>query len=241
MNPNYEVLEQVLRLDVDSGAATLDQRNAQRELSELAKKTKASEELMGKTRTDMAFLEGELRRQYKRIDEFDERKTERSAKLFSAKNDDEHRSLKREVDNIERELRDTTRRVEETESKIEQFKTVLTRAEGELTSSLTATADERKKAEESSQRSAGKLSEINAVREGYLSRLDDRLAQHYLRLAKLTRNPNGPITRITAGACGNCHIGISPQLLNNIARGAEIEFCPSCHHILLPLHQAAAH
>ncbi|MEY3903560.1 MAG: hypothetical protein RL189_2866, partial [Pseudomonadota bacterium] len=94
MNPNYEILEQIYRLDIDAGTATMDYRNAQKELNELAKRTKASEDLIHKTKTDMAFLEGELRRQYKRVDEIEERKTERSGKLFSAKNDDEHRALK---------------------------------------------------------------------------------------------------------------------------------------------------
>lgn len=234
MNPNYEILEQIYRLDIDAGAATLDHRNAQKELNELAKRSKASEELIQKTKTDMAFLEGELRRQYKRVDELEERKTDRAAKLFSARNDDEHRTLKREVDNIDRDLRDTARRTEETESRIEQLKTILFKAEADLKESKTATADERQKAESAEARSSGRLNEIGGVRSSYLARLDDRIAQHYARISKLTRNPNGPVTRVVSGACGNCHLSLSPQLLNTLARGTEIEFCPSCNHILLP-------
>jgi predicted nucleic acid-binding Zn-ribbon protein len=206
LNPNYEILEQIYRLDIDAGTATMDYRNAQKELNELAKRTKASEDLIHKTKTDMAFLEGELRRQYKRVDEIEERKTERSGKLFSAKNDDEHRALK----------------------------TILIKAEGELKESQTATADERQKAEAAEARSSGRLSEIGGVRSTYLERLDDRIGQHYSRISKLTRNPNGPVTRVIAGACGNCHLSLSPQLLNNLARGKDVEFCPSCNHILLP-------
>lgn len=238
MNPNYEILEQILRLDIDAGAATGDWRSAQKELAELAKKTKASEDLIAKTKTDMAFLEGELRRQFKKVDELEERKGERSAKLFSAKNDDEHRILKREVDNLDREIRDSARRTDETEAKIEQLKSILVKAESELASSLTASADERRKAEEAERKSSGRLTEINQVRDTYVNRLDDRLVGHYSRLSKLTRNPNGPITRVLAGACGNCHLSLSPQLLNNIARGKDVEFCPSCQHVLLPASQA---
>lgn len=234
LNPNYEILEQIYRLDIDAGAATMDYRNAQKELNELAKRTKASEDLIHKTKTDMAFLEGELRRQYKRVDELEERKTDRSAKLFSARNDDEHRALKREVDNLDRDLRDSARRTEETEARIEQLKAILIKAEGELKDSLSATADERQKAEDAEARSSGRLSEIGSVRSTYLSRLDDRIGQHYSRISKLTRNPNGPVTRVVGGACGNCHLSLSPQLLNNMARGKDIEFCPSCNHILLP-------
>jgi predicted nucleic acid-binding Zn-ribbon protein len=234
LNPNYEVLEQIYRLDIDAGAATMDWRNAQKELNELAKRTKASEDLINKTKTDMAFLEGELRRQYKRADELDERKSERSGKLFSAKNDEEHRALKREVDNLDRDLRDASRRTEETEARIEQLKAILIKAESELKESMSATADERQKAKDAESRSSGRLDEIGGVRQTYLTRLDDRISQHYLRIAKLTRNPNGPVTRVVGGACGNCHLSLSPQLLNTMARGKDIEFCPSCNHILLP-------
>jgi predicted nucleic acid-binding Zn-ribbon protein len=237
LNPNYEILEQIYRLDIDAGAATMDWRNAQKELNELAKRTKASEDLINKTKTDMAFLEGELRRQYKRADELDERKNERSAKLFSARNDDEHRALKREVDNLDRDLRDSSRRTEETEARIEQLKAILIKAENDLKDSLSATADERQKAHDAEARSSGRLSEIGGVRETYLARVDDRISQHYLRISKLTRNPNGPVTRVVSSACGNCHLSLSPQLLNNMARGKDIEFCPSCNHILLPHNQ----
>ncbi|MCA2958929.1 MAG: hypothetical protein IOD12_01665 [Silvanigrellales bacterium] len=238
MNPNYEILEQILRLDVDAGAATLDWRSAQKELTELAKKTKANEELIAKTRTDMAFMEGDLRRQYKKIDELEERRTDRSAKLFAARNDDEHRALKREVDNLERDTRDAMRRVEESESRIESLKSILLRAEAELQVSLSASVDERRKAEAAEAASSGRLKELGGVREGYVTRLDDRIAQHYTRVARITRNANGPITRVHDKSCGNCHLSLSPQLLNNIIRAKDIEFCPSCNHILLPQNSA---
>ena len=234
MNANYEILEQILRLDVAAGAATLEWRIAQKELTELAKKTKVNEETIAKARTDMAFSEGDLRRQYKKIDDQDERKSERSARLFAAKNDDEHRSLKREVDNLERDLREATRRTEETEMRIEALKQTLFRAESELEASLAASIDERKKAQEAEKRSSGKLEELAKVRDSHMSQMDGRLIQHYTRVAKITRNPNGPITRVDSKSCGNCHLSLAPQLLNNILRGKDIEFCPSCNHILLP-------
>ena len=234
MNPNYEVLEQILRLDTEAGAATVNWRSAQKELAELAKRTKSNEDLIGKTKTDLAFLEGELRRIYKRIDELEERKTERSTKLFAAKNDDEHRSFKREVDHIERDLRDSMRKAEDLESQIERLKSTFLNAEENLASALAATSDERKKAETAQIESSGKLSEIEALRKERIEKMEDRLAQHYRRVAQISRGSNGPITRVHGKACGNCHMGLSPQIVNSILRGTDVLFCPSCNHILLP-------
>jgi uncharacterized protein len=237
LNPNYEILEQILRLDVEAGSASQDWRKAQKELEELAKKSKSCEEQIAKTRTDMAFTEGDLRRQCKRIDEIEERKSDRSSKLFAAKTDDEHRVLKREVDNLERELRDSNRRTEELEGRIEALKQTLFRAEGELNSSLLASEEELKKAHGAESSSASKLDEIAGVRSQLVARLDDRVAQHYTRVARITRNPNGPVTRVLGKSCGNCHLSLAAQLLNNLLRGKEIEFCPSCNHILLLEHR----
>lgn len=234
MNPSYEIIEQLYRLDIDSGIVTQDQRAAQKELAELAKKSRISEEIIAKTRTDMSFHEAELRRLYKKIDDLEEKKAERSAKLFTAKNDDEHRILKRELDHVEREIRDIQRKADDTESRIEQSKNLFHKAEAELLASTNASEGERKKAQDAEDKSEGRLNEINKVRDSYLSRLDDRIAQHYSRVAKITRSPNGPICRVIERACGNCRIGLSPQILNNIVRGKSVEFCPNCSHVLLP-------
>jgi uncharacterized protein len=234
LNPNFEILEQILRLDLEAGAASQEWRKAQKELEELAKKSKSSEELILKTRTDMAFTEGDLRRQFKRIDEMDERKSDRAAKLFAAKTDDEHKSLKREVDNLDRDLRDSSRRIEDVEARIESLKQVLFRTEGELQSALKASEEERAKAQHAEKMSSTKLDEISGVRAGLINGLEDRVSQHYQRVARITRNPNGPITRVHEKSCGNCHLSLAPQLLNNLVRGKDIEFCPSCNHILLP-------
>ncbi len=234
MNPNYEILEQILRLDCEAGSATMEWRNAQKELTALAEKTKSSEELIQKTKTDLSFLEGELRRQYKRIDELEERKAERSGKLFAAKNDDEHRSFKREVDHIDRDIRDATRKSDDTESQIERLKSTYFSAEETLASALAASAEERKKAETAQSESSGKLADIESIRNQHLEKLEPRLNQHYKRVSQISRNANGPIVRVVDKACGNCHMGLAPQVLNTILRGNDVQFCPSCNHILLP-------
>ena len=234
MNPAYEIIEQIYRLDIDSGLVTQHQRVAQKELSELAKKSRLSEDLLNKSRNEMGFHEADLRRLYKRLDELDEKKSERSAKLGAAKTDDDHRIYKRELDNVDRDIRETQRRADETESKIEQSKSVFRKAESDLKQTIEASEDERQKATSAENSSAGRLAEIQSVRDTYLSKLDDRLAQHYSRVAKITRNPNGPICRVVEGACGNCRIGLSPQILNNVKIGKNVEFCPNCTHLLLP-------
>lgn len=234
MNQNLEILEQILRIDVEAGEATGAQRKAQADLKGLAEKVRSSEELLGKTHTDLAFLESEMRRQYRKIDELEERRNERSTKLFAARSDEEHRSTKREIDHLEREIREVQKKCEDLENRIEFLKEILHRTENELVEHKAATAGERSRAESEEQKSANHLKELNQVRESLLARLDDRVAQHYRRVYQVTRSTTGPITRVNTAACGNCHMGLPPNLLNSIARGRDVEFCPTCYHLLLP-------
>lgn len=234
MNPIYETIEQIYKLDIAASLVTQDSRAAQKELAQLEKKSKISEEILNKSRTEMNFHETEIRRLYKRLDELENKKTEKSNRLFTAKNDEDHRIFKRELDGVDKEFRETNRKIDELEAKLEQSKASLNKAQNELEASIHASEGERNKATSAQENSAGRLEEIQKVRDSYLPKLDERTMQHYLRVSKITRNPNGPICRVSEGACGNCRIGLSPQILNNISRGKSVEFCPNCSHILLP-------
>lgn len=234
LNPQYEIIEQIYRLDIDAGQVSQHQKSAQRKLAELSKKSKLSEELLHKSRNEMGFHETEMRRLYKRFDELEDRKTERTQRLAAAKTDSDHKAFKRDMDNVERDIRDLQRKIDEIESKIEQNKATFQKAENDLKETVEASADERQKAQSAEENSAGRLGEIQAVRDSYMARVDDRIAQHYARVSQITRNANGPICRVIEGACGNCRIGLSPQILNTVNLGKAIEFCPNCSHILLP-------
>lgn len=236
LNPNYQILENVLRLDCDAAVVTAEFRAAQKELAELQKKSKVSEDLIVKAKSEMSFAEGELRRAYKRADDIEERKSQRNQKLLAAKTDEEHKSLKREVDNLDKEARDLGRRLEETETRIEHYKALYFKSQEELVKVNDTSALEREKAKQAEDNSSAKLADLNAVRQTFLQKLDDRLYQHYSRLSKITRNPQGPVTRVVDRTCGNCHLGLAPQLLNSIAKASVVEFCPTCHHLLLPSH-----
>lgn len=229
-----EIIELIYNLDRDASVVSQDQRVALRELAELEKKSKSSESVLNKARTEMAFHEAEMRRLYKKIDDLEGKKSLRAARLNAAKADDDQRSYKREIDAIEREIREQQKRADSAEEHIEQSKKVFQKAEEELHIVQQASEGEQTKAQEARDRSAGRLAEIAKVRDSYLEQLDDRTAQHYLRVSRITHNVDGPITRVVNSACGNCRIDLSPQILNHVALGKNVEFCHHCAHILLP-------
>ena len=234
MNTTHrEIVERIMNLDNDASVVTADIRQAEKQLADLSKKTTASQDLILVSRKEMSFYEAEARRLYRRLDVIEERRLQKTERLNAAKNEDEHRVLKRDIDFAEREMRDGQRRVDELESHLEKHKTNYKNARLELELISKATEDERKKAQEARENSSDKLSEIDKVRESYLNSLDDHFRQHYLRVSKVTRNPQGPIAHVNSKACGNCFMELSPQILSHLSKKDGIEFCPSCYHILI--------
>lgn len=230
---DLDIIELIYNLDKDAAIVSRDQRVALKELGELEKKSKLSEAVLQKARFEMTFHETEMRRLYKKLDDLDDKKTTRTAKLNLAKTDDEHRTYKRELDNLERDLREYQKRADDAEEQIEQSKKTFKHAQNELEAVHKASEGEAAKAKAARDSSEGQLQEITKVRESYLNQIEDRIAQHYSRLAKITHNPDGPICRVTHSACGNCRMDLSPKILNSLILGKSVEFCPHCSHILL--------
>lgn len=230
---DLDIIELIYNLDKDAAIVSQDQRAALKELAELEKKSKLSEAVLQKARFEMTFHETEMRRLYKKLDDLEDKKSVRAAKLNLSKTDEEHRTYKRELDNLERDLREYQKRADDAEEQIEQSKKTFYRAQDELQLVRKASEGEEAKAKAARDNSEGQLQEITKIRDSYLNQLDDRVAQHYLRVAKITHNPNGPICRAMQSACGNCRMDLSPKIINSLLLGKNVEFCPHCSHILL--------
>jgi predicted nucleic acid-binding Zn-ribbon protein len=233
LNTNHETFEKILKLDLDAATVTADIRQAERQLTELSKKTAMSKEAISVSKKEMTFYESEARRLYKKMDMLEDKRTQKSEKIAQSKSEDDHRYLKREIDQLERESRDALRKIDDLEANLEKHKHVYQTSQKELGVITAATEAERRKAQDARENSSEKLAEIEKVRNNYLSLLDDRFSQHYSRVAKVTRNPNGPINRVNNKACGNCYMELTPQIMTHLSRKNNVEICPNCHHILI--------
>lgn len=233
LGSNYEIIESILNLDINAALVSKDFRKAKQELEELNKKTQNSQNIISRSRSDMNFNEAEARRIYKKLDILDEKRADKASKLSGSKTDEDHKLHKREVDNIDRDTKEIQKSLEALEEKIESNKQILKGAEKELDKILKASEEEIKKAKDAEEKSMTKLNEIKTVREQYMTQLDDNLMQHYKKVAEISHNPNGPISRVVNNACGNCYIGLSPQMLSKFAKDKIYDICPNCSHILI--------
>ena len=219
-----DIIELIYNLDRDAGIVSQDQRAALKELAELEKKSKASEAVLNKARAEMNFNETEMRRFYKKIDDLEDKKSVRAAKLNLVKTDEEHRSYKREliilnvkcaiIKNVPMMLKTASINAKKS---LDKLKT------NWLQPFMHPKANKKKPVQRGTILPVvyKKLQKyVNPI----FNQLDERVMQHYLRVAKITHNADGPICPSVNSACGNCRMDLPPQTLNHLALGKWLNF-----------------
>lgn len=81
---------------------------------------------------------------------------------------------------------------------------------------------------------AGELKEevklLQDRRPGLVQTVERGIFERYSALLR-SKNSGSPLAKVENGICGNCHLRVSPQVMNDISKGA-VTFCANCQHLL---------
>lgn len=77
---------------------------------------------------------------------------------------------------------------------------------------------------------AAEIAKAVADRPALAANVPDDLLSTYNRLLKGKDN-SAPLTKLNNGCCGNCHMRVTTQTLNELSKG-RIEHCDNCQHLL---------
>ena len=67
-------------------------------------------------------------------------------------------------------------------------------------------------------------------RPALLSGIPSELLSRYERLLR-GKDQGAPLTPVENGCCGNCHMKVTLQTINQLSKG-ELESCDNCQHLL---------
>ena len=130
---------------------------------------------------------------------------------------------KRKIGLIEEELLEKFDQVEELREKAEKVRRAnaleLRNARAEFEELL-----------EFSKNVKGELAKAAADRAALRANVSDELLSVYERLLK-SKEQTAPLTKLDNGCCGNCHMRVTMQTLNELSKG-KIESCDNCQHLL---------
>ncbi len=74
------------------------------------------------------------------------------------------------------------------------------------------------------------IAKLNAERPKLASAVPEELLNTYMRLLK-GKDGSAPVAKVENGCCGNCHMRVTMQTLNELSKG-NLESCDNCQHLL---------
>lgn len=164
------------------------------------------------------------------IEDFENKINKSNIKLSNIKSNKEYSAVLKEISDLKGERSVLEDRVIELMEEIEA-----------LEESLVASKEEKARQEERVRNDKGEiLRELKALEEELenlemeRAQFTKNIDQDLLRMYDLLRLRKGGIavSPVIQGVCQRCHMGIPPQVFNNLIRGDELMNCPNCKRII---------
>ncbi len=74
------------------------------------------------------------------------------------------------------------------------------------------------------------IAKLNSARPALAAAVPEELLNTYMRLLK-GKDGSAPVAKVENGCCGNCHMKVTMQTLNELSKG-KLESCDNCQHLL---------
>jgi uncharacterized protein len=151
-------------------------------------------------------------------------------RLLSIKNNREYKALLREIEDTEKENAKREDKVLESLEEIEGLNQGFELKEEELSTLRDELESERKAVDREVVRIQEELAKIEQGREGLMQTIDANLLGKYTQIKTMTGGI--AVSLVSHATCSACHLGIPPQMYNELQRQDTLQFCPHCQRII---------
>jgi len=151
-------------------------------------------------------------------------------RLMGIKNNREYKALLREIEETEKENAKREDKVLECLEEIEGLNQGFELKERRLSKLRDELETEKKAVDKEVARIQQELAHIEQGREGLMQTIDPNLLGKYKQIKSMSGGI--AVSLVSHATCGACHLGIPPQMYNELQRQDTLQFCPHCQRII---------
>jgi len=151
-------------------------------------------------------------------------------RLMGIKNNREYKAFLREIEDTEKENAKREDKVLECLEEIEGLNQGFELKEDEVSTRRDGLESERKAVDEEVARIEEELADVEHGREELMQTIDSNLLGKYKQIK--TTSGSIVLSLVNHATCGACHLGIPPQMYNELQRQDTLQLCPHCQRII---------
>ena len=199
-----------------------------REKKEIAASLTVGNEKVANAKEKLLDAEKEIRKVETKIEGVREKIKTLLGKSAMVKKNEEYKALLSEIETCRITIGGFENNQIELMDKLDESKEALNTAQKALAYMSNETDENIEELEELAQGLKVEIDEMLSARKLLIEKVEPRIFPIYSRLIK---KPGEPLSRIHNNTCGNCHLKLTPQTLNDAKKGM-IANCDTCGHLI---------
>ena len=204
-----------------------------REKLELTSSLTGEKDKVAKAKEALSDAEKDIRKIETKIDDVKARIKTFQSKTALVKKNDEYKALLSEIETCKVTIGGFENKQIELMDTLDGTKNALTAAQKSLEYMTNEANENIEELDELAQGLKTEIDEMLIARKALIKKVDSEVFPLYSRLI---RKPGEPLTRIHNNTCGNCHLKLTPQTLND-AKKEMISTCDTCGHLIYYSHE----
>jgi predicted nucleic acid-binding Zn-ribbon protein len=223
-------LVELSRLDMQLAALLEDQGSLPGRRSAAAAQRSAAEARVEAAREELTRAELEQRKSEVAAQDQEALLRKLQGQQFQVKTNDAYTALLHEMERAQAAISEAETHVLEAMEVIETARARQREAESERRNVVAHVEGEERICDEREKELSQQIAKLREVRDATATRIEKPLLARYEKIATRRRPA---ITMVVAQTCQGCRVGIPPQLVIEIQRGAEPIACPTCARLLV--------
>ncbi len=217
-------------LDLEKKAWEDEKARMTRELEELREKITEEEKLLQEEKQLLQQEQVQIKEKELEVEEKKGHIDKYQEQLFKIKNNKEYQALVHEIEKEKADIRVLEEKMLEFMEEAEAEKEKKDAVQAELDNDW---EDFRRKEEEAGRefkRIDREVKGLNGRRESMVEDLDEELYSKYERI--FSRKPGRVLVEVENGACLGCNVEVTSQVLNDLEKANEVNYCVSCGRLI---------